>query len=177
MELLTNERISLRALEPEDLDILYKWENDTSLWENGTTTVPYSRFTLYEYLKNYSTDIYQDKQLRLMITLNNGKVPVGTVDLFDFDPFHSRAGVGILIDKPFRGNHLATESLKLLTSYSFKFLHLHQLYTHIPEQNSISLKLFSNNGYCLCGQIKDWLKTEKGYQSIYIMQLLNQNIP
>ena len=83
MELLTNERISLRALEPEDLDILYKWENDTSLWENGTTTVPYSRFTLYEYLKNYSTDIYQDKQLRLMITLNNGKVPVGTVDLFD----------------------------------------------------------------------------------------------
>ena len=33
MKLLENERIILRALEPEDLDVLYRWENDASLWQ------------------------------------------------------------------------------------------------------------------------------------------------
>ncbi len=174
MKLLKNERISLRALEPEDLEILYKWENDTSLWETGTTTAPYSKFTLYEYLKNYSSDIYRDKQLRLMIVQNEDNTPVGTLDLFEFDPLHSRAGVGILIDKNHRRNNIATESLALLADYAFNFLHIHQLYANIPEKNDISFKLFSNCGYNLCGQINEWLKTENGFQSIYIMQLINK---
>ena len=35
--------IRLRAIEPEDLDLLYLIENDTRLWNVGTTNVPYSR--------------------------------------------------------------------------------------------------------------------------------------
>ena len=30
---LENKKIKLRALEPEDLDFLYKWENDTKFWK------------------------------------------------------------------------------------------------------------------------------------------------
>lgn len=37
MKLLENERIVLRALEPEDLEVLFRWENDASLWELGST--------------------------------------------------------------------------------------------------------------------------------------------
>ena len=44
MKWLENDTIRLRALEPEDLDLLYAWENDTSLWEFGSTLVPYSRY-------------------------------------------------------------------------------------------------------------------------------------
>ena len=33
-------RIRLRALEPEDLDVLYGIENDHSLWSVGATNVP-----------------------------------------------------------------------------------------------------------------------------------------
>ena len=40
--------IRLRAIEPEDLDLLYQIENDSSLWDVGTTNVPYSRYTLHD---------------------------------------------------------------------------------------------------------------------------------
>ena len=37
--------INFRAMEPEDLDLLYTIENDTKLWNIGVTSVPYSRYT------------------------------------------------------------------------------------------------------------------------------------
>ena len=43
-------QVRLRALEPEDLDILYRYENDSSLWEVGTTIAPFSRKQLYDYI-------------------------------------------------------------------------------------------------------------------------------
>ena len=48
--------IHLRAVEPEDLDLLYKIENDVKLWNVGATNVPYSRYTLHDYVANASDD-------------------------------------------------------------------------------------------------------------------------
>ena len=36
-----NEQLTLRAMEPEDIDLLYRIENDRSLWDVGSTNVPY----------------------------------------------------------------------------------------------------------------------------------------
>lgn len=60
-------QIKLRPIEPEDLDYLYKIENDKRLWDVGETNMPYSRYALHEYVASCPTDIYTDKQLRLMI--------------------------------------------------------------------------------------------------------------
>ena len=43
MQLLSNDTIALRPLEPTDLDTLYQWENDTALWVVSDTVAPYSR--------------------------------------------------------------------------------------------------------------------------------------
>ena len=37
MTLLRDDLIQLRAIEPEDLDVLYRWENNADLWEVGDT--------------------------------------------------------------------------------------------------------------------------------------------
>ncbi|MBA7522215.1 hypothetical protein ES705_14333 [subsurface metagenome] len=91
-------KINLRALEAEDIGLLYEWENDKRIWQVSNTITPFSKFILQKYLDNSHMDIYQAKQLRLMIDLAEGdsKRTVGAIDLFDFDPFHLRAGVGIL---------------------------------------------------------------------------------
>lgn len=54
--------ISLRAMEPDDLDLLYKVENDQELWEVGATNVPYSKALLRDFIMNATGDIYTDKQ-------------------------------------------------------------------------------------------------------------------
>ena len=43
---LKNEKITLRSPEPEDLELMYTMENDTTLWSVGNATLPYSRYTI-----------------------------------------------------------------------------------------------------------------------------------
>ncbi|MFW5644904.1 MAG: GNAT family N-acetyltransferase, partial [Bacteroidota bacterium] len=66
-EILQNSTIRLRALEKNDLDYLYKWENDTAVWNLSNTLIPFSMFTLEQYIEAASKDIYEAKQLRLII--------------------------------------------------------------------------------------------------------------
>lgn len=173
MDYLKTETLRLRALEPEDLDTLYRWENDTTLWSCGSTLVPYSRHSLREYLNHVSDDIYQSRQLRLMIESVPEGLTLGTIDLYDFDPFHNRAAVGILVDRQYQGRHIAQQSLNLLICYAFDFLRLSQLYAYVPELNEISYKLFSTNRFVECGRLEKWLKYGKDYQAVYIMQCIN----
>ena len=97
MKTLSGKHIFLRALELSDLDFLYNLENEESLWEVSNTTTPYSKYILKQYLENSHRDIYDVKQLRLVICKNDDEAAVGFIDLFDFEPKHSRVGVGIVI--------------------------------------------------------------------------------
>jgi len=171
VDILENSTITLRALEPEDLEVLFRWENDPSIWHLSGTVAPYSRFLLKQYLENAQKDIYELKQLRLMIELNAEKRPLGAIDLFDFDPYHRRAGIGILIaDDSDRGKGYAREALDTLMKYSFDGLKLHQLWCNIPSWNNKSMKLFTSAGFQVVGEKKEWLFNGKGFDSEWLLQ-------
>lgn len=167
--------IRLRALEPEDLDLLYRWENDSSLWEFGATLAPFSRYALREYIANaVHQTIYEARQLRLMIELLSDRQAVGILDLFDFDPHNRRAACGILVDRPFHGYGYGSRSMALLRDYAFSFLGLRQLYVHIPAHNMDSLRLYERFGFERTGLLKDWVVTDdRHYADVYVLQLIN----
>lgn len=163
-------KIRLRALEPEDIDTLFEWENDTEIWEISNTSEPFSKYILAKYIKDSQRDIYESKQLRMIIETTDGKA-VGAIDLFDFDPFHFRAGVGILIhDEKDRKLGYATDALQLLCAYSTNYLRLHQLYANISEDNLASIHLFKSNGFELIGTKKDWRRTLDGWKNELMFQ-------
>jgi diamine N-acetyltransferase len=169
--------IVLRALEPDDLDILYNWENDREIWKVSNTIAPFSKYILQKYIENSHLDIYQTRQLRLMIDYSEGekpKVTIGAVDLFDFEPYHLRAGVGILIgENKHRNKGLASLALVEIIKYSFDVLQLHQLYANISVDNKASISLFEKAGFTLCGIKHDWIKTNQGFLDEATYQLLN----
>ncbi len=170
--------IILRALEPSDIELLYSWENDSEIWKVSNTIVPYSKYILKKYLENSHLDIYQTRQLRLMIDLKDDKQgnpkSIGTVDLFDFDPYHNRAGVGILIgDKSERKKGFASITLKKLIDYAFHTLQLHQIYCNILTDNKESLSLFQKHGFKLIGEKKEWIKMPGKFMGEYMLQLIN----
>jgi len=158
-ELLANERIRLRALEPEDLELLYRWENDAALWTVGNTLAPYSRYVLKDYIARSQQSIYEAGQLRLMIEHKATKSGIGLADLYDFDPHNRRAGVGILLDPQQRGKGFATDALQLLARYAFQFLRLHQLYAHIPLANEPCRALFLRCRFRITARLTDWLSS------------------
>jgi len=172
---LSGPNIRLRAVEPADIDILYHWENDTSVWKASDTLTPFSRFQIEDYVMNTQKDIYAAQQLRLMIDLlNSGSdgETIGSIDLFDFDPFHLRAGVGILIREEYREKGFAGEALELLKKYAFETLHIHQLYCNIASDNKRSIRLFVKHGFERCGIKKEWLKRKNCWTDEWIFQCI-----
>ena len=163
-------KIRFRALEPEDIDLLYEWENDAEIWEISNTYEPFSKFILAKYIRESNRDIYESKQMRLVIETTDG-TPVGAIDLFDFDPFHFRAGVGILIhDEKDRKLGYASDALELLCQYAANYLRLHQLFANISEDNLASIHLFKKAGFELAGTKKDWRRTLSGWKSELMFQ-------
>ena len=172
MSLLNNENIKLRALEPEDLNALYRWENNTEMWTIGNAIAPYSKYQLKEFIANADQDIFTSKQLRLMIESKANGESLGCVDLYEFDAFHQKAGVGIMIDEKYRNRGIAMQTLQLSIEYAFSFLKLNQLYCYIPESNKTSIKLFEKVGFVQSGKLTDWIRTVGGYSNVFVYQLI-----
>lgn len=173
MTLMANKTISLRVPEPEDLDILYLWENNPDIWRVSGTLVPFSRFILKQYLDNAGKDIFETRQLRMIIQLNQGKRPVGAIDLFDFEPLHHRAGVGILIADPSdRRKGYARESLETFLEYGHHVIHLHQIYCNIASGNRESIRLFESAGFTPVGEKKEWIHNGSTYESEWLYQYI-----
>lgn len=168
--------INLRALEPQDVEMLFQWENDEANWHLSNTVAPYSKFVLEQYVLSSEQDIYASKQLRLIIEVvkDGANIPIGSIDLFDFEPAHKRAGIGILILQEYRNKGFASESLEMLIDYGFNTLHLHQLYCNITVDNIASIKVFEKQNFKTIGLKKDWLLVKGKWVDEYILQLINK---
>lgn len=173
-KLLEDAHIKLRAPEPEDLEVLFLWENDTDVWRYGSAISPYSRYLLKQYIADAQVDVFQSKQLRFMIVLAEENVAIGTVDLYDFDPINSRAGVGIYIDCAYRKKHYATRALLLLERYVFEFLKINQLYAIIPETNNASLRLFLQSNFIKAGVLYQWISGDNRFEDAIIVQKIKE---
>ncbi|AZJ36222.1 GNAT family N-acetyltransferase [Tenacibaculum singaporense] len=174
MHTLNGTHIKLRALEPEDLEFLFQIENNESFWEVSHTQTPFSKFLLKQYLENAHLDIYEAKQLRLVIDDKLTGKSIGMIDLFDFNPQHKRAGIGILIHPDFQQKGFASEALQLLIKYCFTHLHLHQLYANITRDNTSSLHLFEKQNFKQTGIKKDWIFHNGTYKDELLFQLINE---
>lgn len=172
MDLLQKDGYRLRAPEPEDLDCMVMFENTSTLWEVGNASGPYSRFHLKQYIQTNKNDIYSDGQLRLMIESPDKDV-VGIIDLFNFEPFHNRAEVGIVVKEELRQQGVGKLALDMLVIHCFEYLGLRQLYASIDVTNVACRKLFGKCGFKECAYLKDWMRTGKSYRDVVMVQLLN----
>lgn len=167
---LQGDAISLRALEREDLDFLYRIENDTSIWEISGTLKPYSKGLLKKYLENAYLDIHEAKQLRLVI-VNGNQEAVGLIDLFNYDPKNRRAGLGVIIaNEQNRGKGIGAEAVQLLCEYAFSILDLHQVYANILVDNKASIELFESLGFQKVGVKKDWVRSKGTFKDELLYQ-------
>ncbi len=173
MATLFGKNIYLRALEPSDLEFLFTTENNEAFWEVSNTQIPFSKHILKKYIENAHQDIYAAKQYRFVIC-DTKNVPVGMIDLFDFNPQHLRVGVGILILPEFQKNGYGSEALELVINYSFTHLNVHQIYANITSNNQKSIRLFENRNFKKVGEKIDWIYSNTGFKDEILYQLLNQ---
>lgn len=157
-------QIRLRALEPHDIDHIYLWENDPSVWEHSIHHTPFSRHELTQYILEASlSDIYSTKQLRLIAEDCNSNTVVGCIDLTNFDPYHKRAEVGIIVDPTFRNQGYGKAIVSSLLPFCNSSLQLHQLYCIVNATNLPSIHIFQSNGFFQIATLPQWIKTDNGW--------------
>ena len=170
---LQGKKIQLRAIEPSDVNIIYKWENNLNNWQLSNTLTPFSKNIIEQYIETSHRDIYENKQLRLMIDTKEYKT-VGAIDLFDFDPYNQRTGVGILINETQdRRNAYASEALELLINYCRDVLALKQLYCNISINKEASIALFEKLNFEQTGLKKQWQRVAHNkWEDVLFFQLI-----
>ncbi|MBR5027685.1 MAG: GNAT family N-acetyltransferase [Bacteroidales bacterium] len=161
--------IHLRAIEPEDIESMYLWENDQSLWTTSNIHTPFSKHVLTQYIMDAQRfDIQTSKELRLVIEA--GGKSVGCIDLFNIDVFNHRAEVGVLINKEFRNRSYATTAITALCRYAKEHLQMHQLCAEILTDNEVSLHVFEKCGFVRTGVKKDWFFEKGNYKDVAVYQ-------
>ena len=163
--------VRLRALEPEDLDLLYTIENDEELWDVSNGCTPMSKFVLKQYLAVQSMDIFQSGQIRLVIEeISTGKA-VGLLDLTDISFLDGRAEVGIALLREARGKRLGQSALLALATYAKKKLRLRLLFSQIAlPQNQASINLFESVGYEQVAVLPEWHYCNGIYEDLAVYQ-------
>lgn len=164
--MIANERIILRAVEPDDIDRLYDWENDHS----AIFDAPLSLQNITDYVMNYRANIYADGQLRLMIVERAGGDTVGCIDLYNFSSADRRAGTGIYIAEPYRRRGLASAAIEAMVEYAAGRLGLHQLWATCSVSNEASRRLFCGHGFEQAGRLREFVRAGSNYEDAIIMQ-------
>lgn len=170
--MLKGERIELRGMLPEDIDLLFDWENDRTHWHLSNTTRPISKQDISDFVSNVK-DIYLDEQLRLMIVSVAEDRPIGTLDIFECDFHNKRGGLGILIaESEDRRRGFGFESLEMVKIYARDVLHFKQLYANILKSNKESIALFEKAGFVKCGEKKEWINRGRVFEDEWMFQVI-----
>ncbi|MEZ7925328.1 MAG: GNAT family protein [Flavobacteriales bacterium] len=166
-------KLKYRALEPEDVTMLFKWENDLEINEVSLSKVPFSKYILEQYITQAHLDIQQAGQYRFVLEDTEGNA-VGCVDLFDYDAIDRRAAIGIIIEKKYRLKGYAAEAITLMKDYAFNRIGMRQLHCSVGVSNEKSIQLFRSAGFTEIGIRKDWSFRNGAFHDVVEFQFINK---
>lgn len=161
----------LRPIEPEDLELLYTIENDETLWDCSNADGPFSHYALKKYIAEAAT-IHECGQLRLVIdiapykTKKSPTLPIGLIDLTNYNALAARAEVGITLLKEHRGKGLGTEALQLIEKFAVERLRIHSLHAYVSPHNIASTQLFEKANYNMVATLPDWHYNKGKYEDV-----------
>lgn len=169
---ISDSLVTLRAVEPDDVDMLYMLENATARSEAGFTSAPMSRLELRNYIDTYNSDIFSARQLRLIIVARQSGRAVGAIDIADFEPRDRRGFIGIAVLDSERRRGYGGAALRLMCDYASEVLGMHQLAAQVACDNEASRALFTSCGFKSCGCLRSWVRRGRHYSDVLLFQRL-----
>lgn len=163
-------KISLRAPEPNDVDMMYRLENTVDVAKSSSNIAPVSRQMLWDYVQNYSANPFVDHQLRFIIEADS--VPAGTIDITDIDNKNQHAAIGIAVEEEYRRKGIAFAAILQAIEFCKAELGLHQLMAIVSRENVPSMNLFQKAGFKNSGCLRSWIRRGSSFEDAILLQLL-----
>ena len=150
---IVGSRITLRAIELEDLSLYHSWSNDPEICNRlGDVHFPSSKWQQERWYERIQSD--QDT-IRLSIELRDHKL-IGYTGFWNIHWWDKRAEHAVCIgDKEYWNKGYATEAIQLCLDYGFLEMGLHRMEAGILADNEASLKTYTKCGFEVEGILKD----------------------
>ena len=171
IKFLQDERIYLRPVEQDDLDIFYT----RAMWDSETrkltgTQVVFSRNGVQSWFDRISID---QSRVDLVICLQKTDQVIGDIGMLDIDHHNKKSVVRISVfDKDYWGKGYGTESMSLLLKYGFGVLNLNRIGLDVFSFNERAIKSYKKLGFQEEGRIRDDLFYDGGYHDSVLMGIL-----
>lgn len=169
---MDNHRIYLRAFELDDYKTSIVWRNDSEIWN---MLGGHKYFVSEAYEKKWVEDaIFNAKDIKLAICLNESNLYIGNVYLTDIDMINRSCESHILIgNKKYWGQGYAKEALEKLLKFAFNERGMNRITAYILETNTASIKMHKKIGYQQEGVMRDAVLKNGLFHNIIILSILN----
>ena len=167
--------VRLRAREPEDEPLLYKWFNDAEVTEYLGLRWPLSHTTEREFIGQAHRVAY-DRASFGVETIAEGRL-IGGVSLEHASPENRSAILGIALgDKTFWNGGYGTDAMRTVCRFGFETMNLHRIELEVFSDNARARRVYENVGFTAEGVHRDGLFKYGRYHDIVVMGLLESEL-
>ena len=175
--MFNGEKVTLRALEMNDLDKILKYWNNWDLRRSLLTNLPISKISEEEWLrKAVKDDPFRDGAIHLAIEDKLTSEYMGNVGLFNIDLKSKRAEFGIAImNREHFNKGFGTDATKVLLWVGFHVLNLHSIYLRVINFNERGIQAYIKAGFKHAGVFREASYAEGSYHDMIVMDILKKD--
>jgi RimJ/RimL family protein N-acetyltransferase len=172
--MLRGEKVTLRAVEREDVEVLWRFWNDleVELAEGGDPPLPVSLQRLRERFDREAREGTPDK---INFVIEADDVCIGQCGLFHFDVAarHCELGIGIG-EKDYWGRGYGREAVKLLLDYAFRVRNFRRVWLEVHAANERAIRAYRACGFVEEGRMREHVWLAGRYVDNVIMGVMRE---
>jgi RimJ/RimL family protein N-acetyltransferase len=98
---------------------------------------------------------------------------IGSISLHNIDHRNRHAFIGIFIGgAEHRGNGYGTEAVRLILSYGFKTMNMHNIMLSVHADNLSAINCYKKAGFRETGRRSEWVFKDGAYIDVIYMEIL-----
>ncbi len=174
--MLFGQRVTLRAIERDDVPTIHAINNDVAveLAGGGDPPWPQSLARAYADFEQGAAEGRRDGNAHSVnfAIAADGKL-IGFCGLNHRDPFAQTAELGITIgDKAYWGRGYGREAVGLLVDYGFTKLNLRRIYLRVQARNERAIRAYRACGFIEEGRLRQHVWSDGAYDDLLYMAVL-----
>lgn len=165
-------RVRLRAGEPDNWEVLWRWNQDGELLRHlERIHPPQSQAAVRRWAEETATQQPKDDEFGVTIENLAGE-PVGGLGIHDCDPVGGTFSYGLSIAREHRRRGYASDAIGLVLRYFFEERRYHKAWVHVYSFNEASIRLHERLGFRQEGRLRQMFFTRGQYHDIIVLGLL-----
>jgi ribosomal-protein-alanine N-acetyltransferase len=144
---LVTQRLVLRALSPDDVDVVFALRSDPVAMRYVPRPLATSLDDAAAHIDNILDEQRLNRSIQWAITLKGDPKMVGIIGFWRMQKEHDRGELGYMLLPVFWGAGIVTEAIDAVVRHAFVNLNFHSIEAVVDPNNPASMKVLEKNGF------------------------------